>query len=268
MFGSRPDGTRLRKLSHMRKFMPFISPRRNESLVYYSTLIDVEPAFAFLEEINRERAPDQRMTLFHLYLRSLALAMHDRPGVNRFVAGGRLWQRNHVALTFSIKQQLVDGAPLLTVKRVFEAGETLDAMVESMLGRLRSRRGGEVTSSDKEVNFALEMPALVVRATMWLFHKANMMGLMPASMIDDDPLFASAFVANLGSVNLDAGYHHLWEWGTCSLFAVVGKVHEDRDGKRVVEIKYSYDERVEDGLYAGITLGEIRNRLENPRDLV
>jgi hypothetical protein len=42
---------------------------------------------------------------------------------------------------------------------------------------------------------------------MWILHRFNMMGLMPKAMIDHDPLFTSAFVANLGSVGLEAGYH-------------------------------------------------------------
>ena len=34
------------------------------------------------------------MTLFHLFLRSLSQTLRLRPGVNRFVKGGRLWQRD------------------------------------------------------------------------------------------------------------------------------------------------------------------------------
>ena len=86
-------------------------------------------------------------------------------------------------------------------------------------------------------------------------------------MIDDDPLFTSVFIANLGSVGLDAGYHHLWEYGTCSAFGVIGKVHERADGKRVMNVQYSYDERVEDGLYAATTMGQIKDKLEKPGEL-
>ena len=91
------------------------------------------------------------------------------------------------------------------------------------------------------------------------------MGLLPRSVVDSDPMFSSVFVANLGSVGLDAGYHHLWEYGTCSIFAVVGRVHCRSDGAKVIEVKYSYDERIADGLYAAITLLGVKERLENPR---
>lgn len=267
MFGKRPDGHKIEDLSRLRAFMPFVSPRRNDALVLYTTEIEVDEAMAFVDQYNEGREEKRRMTLFHLYLRSLAQAFHARPGVNRFVAGGRLWQRNHVAVTFTAKQALEDFAPMHTVKRIFPEDETLEEMVDSITGRIRKRRGGEVTTSDKEVNLAMKMPVLVTRAAVWLLHKANMMHMLPKSMIDDDPMFTSVFIANLGSVGLDAGYHHLWEYGTCSAFGVIGKVHERADGKRVMNVKYSYDERVEDGLYAAFTMAQIKEKLEKPDSL-
>ena len=267
MFGKRPDGHKIENLSRMRAFMPFVSPRRNDALVLYTTEIEVDEAIAFVERYNEGREENRRMTLFHLYLRALAMAYHARPNVDRFVAGGRLWQRNHVAITFTAKQSLEDGAPMHTVKRVFPEDETLEEMVDSIMGRIRKRRSGEVTTSDKEINLAMTMPVFVTRAAVWLLHKANMLHLLPKKMIDDDPLFTSVFIANLGSVGLDAGYHHLWEYGTCSAFGVIGKVHERADGKRVMNVQYSYDERVEDGLYAATTMGQIKDKLEKPGEL-
>lgn len=267
MFGKRPDGHQIKDLSRMRAFMPFVSPRRNDALVLYTTEIEVDEAIAFVDRYNEGREENRRMTLFHLYLRALGMAFHARPGVNRFVAGGRLWQRNHVAITFTAKQTIEDGAPMHTVKRIFPEGETLEEMVDSIMGRIRKRRGGEVTTSDKEINLALRVPVPITRLAVWFLHQANMLGMLPKKMIDDDPLFTSVFVANLGSVGLDAGYHHLWEYGTCSAFGVIGRVHERPDGKRVMNVQYSYDERVEDGLYAARTMAQIKEKLEKPESL-
>ena len=194
MFGRRPDATPVRDLSRLRAFMPFVSPRRNESLVYFDTEVEVEPALRFLEEYNRSRPPDAQVTLFHLYLRSLAIGLETRPGVNRFTAGGRLWQREGIWITFSAKQEIIDGAPMLTVKRRFPEEETLDQMVDGMLENLRGRRRGKRTQSDKEMNLALRFPPFVIRIAVWLLHQANQLGLLPKSMIDDDPLFTSVFV--------------------------------------------------------------------------
>ncbi len=268
MIWSRPDGDPIPNLSRMRRFMPFISPRRNESLVLHSTEILLDRAFEFLEERNADRDEDRKITLFHLYLRSCQIALHTRSGVNRFVAGGRLWQRNHAAITFSAKQEMLDGAPMITVKRIFPEHESLDEMVDAIRADLLARRRGRETRSDKEMKFALQMPPTVVRLGVWAMHRANMWGLLSRKMIDDDPLFTSLFIANLGSVGLEAGYHHLWEYGTCSLFGVIGAIRERADGQRAMTVNYSYDERIEDGLYAAITLDVIKEGVESPEKLL
>lgn len=268
MFLTRPDGERIRDLSRMRKFMPFISPRRNDALVLYQTEIELDNANAFLEEINSRRPEDAKVTLFHLYLRSTAMAIRERPGINRFVAGSRLWQRNHVAITFSAKLELIDGAPMVTVKRVFPEDESLEEMVDSILENLRARRKGRENRSDKEMKLALEFPPFIVKAGVWLLDKANHLNLLTKQMIDDDPLFTSLFVANLGSVGLAAGYHHLWEYGTCSMFGVIGGFRTREDGVEVMNVNYTYDERIEDGMYAGIAMDQLKRKIESPEKLL
>jgi len=115
MFGRRPDATPVRELSTMRRFMPYVSPRRNDSLFYMMQQIEVEAALEYLEKRNRERPTDRPITLFHLFLRSCGHAIHLRPGVNRFVKAGRLWQRDGVWLTFSAKREIKGGHELLLV---------------------------------------------------------------------------------------------------------------------------------------------------------
>lgn len=267
MFGRRVDGKRIRDISVTRRFMPYLSPRRNSSLVYYTTEIEVGPALEYVAELNRERAEEERVTFFHLFLRSLGIGLTEREGVNRFVAGGKLWQRHGVWITYSAKQAIVDGSPVITLKHRFDPQESLDAMSGRLLGDLHARRQGRESRADKEVNLAIRLPGFVLRALLAVLRTADYLGLLPSSMIEGDPMFSSAFVANLGSVGLDAGYHHLWEYGTCSIFAVVGQVHSRTDGTQVVEVKYSYDERIADGLYAALTLVGVKERLENPRTM-
>jgi hypothetical protein len=103
---------------------------------------------------------------------------------------------------------------------------------------------------------------------MALARAGDFMGLLPGSMIRSDPLFASVFLANLGSIDYPAGFHHLWEYGTTSMFAVMGRVETNADGRRVMNAAYSYDERIEDGLYSYHTLEGIRGRIENPEELL
>jgi hypothetical protein len=267
MFGRRADATLVRDAAPVRRFMPFISPGRNQSLVYFAQEVEVERALSFLEEKNRSRPPERPMTLFHLVLRAIARRLHERPRLNRFTAGGKLWQREGVWLTFAAKKSFHDDAGIVTVKRRFDAAETLDEMCDGLLDSIRVSRGDKKTTADHEVDLLLRLPASLVHLVMRLVRLADGLGLLPRAMIDSDPMFTSVFVANLGSVGLEAAYHHLWDHGTCSIFCVMGRVREGDDGRRKMTLKYSFDERIEDGFYAARSLDGLRELLESPEKL-
>jgi hypothetical protein len=267
MFGRRPDATRVRDASAVRLFMSFVSPRRNESLVYFAQEVDVEEALRFAEARGASLPEDRRPTLFHLILRAIVRMLEERPRLNRFTAGGRLWQREGIWITFSAKRRFDDNAPLLTVKRRFEPGESLDDMVEGILGGLGTARSGRKTTSDREMDLLLRLPPWLARCLVRLVQGVDALGLLPRSTIEADPLHASLFVANLGSVGLEAGYHHLWEYGNIPLFCVIGRVREGPDGRRVATLKWSFDERVEDGLYCARGVERLQDLLSHPEKL-
>jgi hypothetical protein len=268
MFGRRPDATLVRDAPPVRRFMPFISPRRGESLVYFEQDVSVESALAFVEARNQERSDAPPLTLFHLVLRAIVLTLADRPRLNRFTAGGRLWQRDGIWITFSAKLRFDDDAPILTVKRRLDPTHSLDAMVEAIHSGLESGRSGKKTTADQEVGILLRLPPSLTRLLMWGVDRVDSLGLLPRAMIEGDPMFSSVFVANLGSVGLEAGYHHLWEHGTCPIFCVIGRIKPGAAGDRVVTLKWSYDERIEDGLYCARGLEGLRELVEHPEELV
>jgi hypothetical protein len=253
----------------MRRIKPYISPRRNDSLFQLAQDVEVEAALEFIDKRNRERPADRPITLFHLLLRSLSQLFALRPGINRFVKGGRLWQREGVYLTFSAKRELVDGSPLLTIKRRFAPeSESLDEMVDGVYALLRPARAGVESTSDKETRSLVRLPGVATWALVKAADVLDSLGLLPGFLIEADPLYASMFVANLGSVQLEGGFHHLWERGTCSTFCVMGRIRPGPSGRRVMRLFYTYDERIEDGLYASLAIGGNHERLENPELLL
>jgi hypothetical protein len=265
MFVRRSDAKPIENLPTMRRFLPFVAPRRNDSLFYMFQDIEVEAALEYLEKKNRERPPERRITLFHLFLRSSSQALELRPGVNRFVKGGRLWQREGAWISFSAMREIKDGSVMISTKRRFEPGsESLEEMVDGFFERLNPQRAGRETQADKEMIWLLRLPPVLTMLVMKLLLVLDYFGLMPRTMIEADPLFTSVFLANLGSIDYPAGFHHLWEYGTCSLFGVMGRIEPGKEGRRKVQIAWTYDERINDGLYSYYTLDGIRERIENP----
>ena len=268
MFTRRPDAQLVTELSNTRRIMPHISPRRNDSVFHLPQDIEVEAAFEMLDRLNRDRPPERPISLFHLFLRSAALAVELHPGVNRFVKGRRLWQRDGVYLTFSAKRELSTHGGMTTIKRRFETDESLEDMVDAVYALLKPARAGRESTSEKETNLLVRLPNFATGLLIRAADALDAVGLLPRSVIEPDPLYTSLFIANLGSVGLGSGFHHLWERGTCSLFGVMGHLRPGPDGRRLITACWTYDERIEDGLYAYHGLAGIQERLENPELLM
>jgi hypothetical protein len=84
-------------------------------------------------------------------------------------------------------------------------------------------------------------------------------------------MYASVFFANLASIGMDACYHHLYEYGSIGIFGVIGRPTTDAgsptsgpDRRRTMTLRWTFDERVEDGLVAGYALKRAKQMLEDP----
>ncbi len=257
MWNRRPDGDLVPDAPPYRQLMPLIMPGRNESAVYFDLEVDVSRTRAFLDAWNAAR-PGSKATLFHVVLWAAARVLQARPELNRFVAGGRLWQRRGVWLSFAAKAALDDGAPLLTVKRRFDDA-SFEAVVARVRGDVHEGRTGPERATDRELRLLAALPVALRRALYALFRALDARGLAPRALLDGDPLYTSMFVANLGSLKLDACYHHLYEHGTASIFCVIGRTRDDR-----ATLRFTLDERVADGLYAQRSLELLRALIEDP----
>ena len=271
----RPDADVVPGVHPVRRIMPFLMPTRTESFVLCKQQIDVRPALEFLERFNESRPEDRRATLFHLVLRALTRVFDERPRLNRFVAGGRLYQRRGIWISFSAKQSMAENAPIFTCKRRFEPSESLEQMVDGLYESLAGGRAGRESATDKEIKWLLRLPPSLLGWLTRMARRLNHWNLVPASMIANDPMFASAFVANLGSVGIDACYHHNYEYGTIPIFVVMGRLHRapvvvgenEIEVRQVFELKYTYDERIEDGFYCARGLERLQYLLEHPGEL-
>jgi hypothetical protein len=269
ILGDRPDGAPAAAPGY-RLFMPALMRGRNESIVYFDQRVRVDATEAFLAETRRTH-PDLHPTLFHVVLWALAQTFDRHPNINRFVAGGRLFQRDGIWLSFTVKTELSEQGTLLEVKHRFDPSQSFPDLVRDLRGSIADARGGAEGLADRELDLFLHLPPALRRGVVRLAGLANTVGLLPRSFIEGDPFFASAFVTNLGSVGLDAAFHHLYEHGTIPIFCTLGAVHDEvvvDDGEpavaRVATIRFSYDERVEDGLYAAHALETFRTLVEHP----
>jgi hypothetical protein len=270
MFGPH-DGRRV-DVHPYRRMMLFLLKSRNESAVYFEHQIDVTRALAWLEQRRDPNLPAaQQPKLFHLILHALASVLHERERLNRFTIRHRTYQRDGVFLSFSAKKSMSDDAPLATVKRRFERDESFDVLVASLTGEIREAKSDKKSHIDKELSILLKLPGFLLVLLLGLLKRLYVWGLAPRSLVDTDPLYTSAFIANLGSIGLDAAFHHLYEHGNCPLFVTIGRavdaplvIDGNVEVRPTVTLRFTYDERIEDGLYAGKTLSLLSERIADP----
>lgn len=272
LWRNRPDGTRLRDLPRLRRLMPYLIRRRNDATVQYEQRLDLSAADAWLARWNADPARPP-LGLHHVLMAALARALHERPHMNRFVMGRRLWQRNEVALSWAVVKEHNDSGRMSVIKRVFAPGAGLRAVaatIDGANGRARDR--GEITRAEREVALLTALPAPLTGLLTRLEALADHWNLLPGRLIAIDPLHASAMVSNLGSIGIDACWHHLFENGTVSIFLTIGRVGPMpvalADGSLAVRpgvlLRYTFDERVADGLYAARSLDHFQRLAEQP----
>jgi hypothetical protein len=269
----RCDGEQVMDLSDSRRIMPYVMRKRNDSIVFHTMQLKIAETRAWLREYNRSHGKNQRASLFYLFIYACAKMFNERPGVNRFVSGGRTYQRKDVWISFMAKKRLVDDSPLVTVKLKFPANEKFDDCMNRISDGVEYGRSGRESRIDSELRLLNRLPGPVLRSVLAAGRWLDRFNILPEAFIKPDPLFTSLFLTNDGSVGVGNAHHHLYEYGTCSSFAVVGNVKKtvvvDRAGhadvREVLEVYWSFDERVNDGMYCAKSLIIAQRLMEDPK---
>lgn len=270
MWWRRSDGTLARNLPPTRQVMPYLMRGRNESIVYFEHEVSLAKTDEFISAWNQAN-PMLRIDVFHLAVWGLKDALERNPTVHRFVAGGRVYDRTGIWFSYAVKRKLETGAPFVVIKRRFDLDETFGQMVEGMYTEQAKALEVEDGAIDREVRLLMRFPGFIRRFLMACVRLADRFGMLPRSYIEKDPMFTSAFFANMASFGMPAVYHHLYEYGTATIFVSIGRPVAEPgspttgpDRRRVTTVKYSYDERAEDGLAAWFTCRRVKQILEDP----
>lgn len=271
---SRPDGQLIKDVHPYRVMLGHITPKRNEAIVYFDSYIPADKLLAYISAARQRGGALAEVDITHCLLAAVSMALHENPRMNRFVVGRRLYQRNERAITFSAKRKRLDrDAKLATPKLVLSNDATepfpdLCARINRLIGE--ERQDGP-TYLDRELGLLTALPRAVLVRGVPLFMWLDYHNLLPASFIENDGMYTSVFVANLGSLNMDPGYHHLYEWGNCPVFLTAGRIAERPtvvDGQVVAQktlhLRWSFDERIDDGLNARFGIETVRRILEDP----
>ena len=270
--GDRKDGVLLRNLDGMHFITPIIYPNRCDNEAYISETIDLTNMNAYLQKKNAQSA-DFPYTMFHIIVAALIKTITLRPKMNRFIANKNFYQRNGVSASFVVKKQFADeAAEALAVVRGKDES-TLDTIHEDLRHQIMDCK--DMTKTDTSTDFMdifNRMPRWLGKFIVWILTRLDVHSWIPASIIETDPYYCTVVISNLGSIKLHSGYHHLTNWGTCSVFCIIGEKSLrpvfQPDGSyemhEMLDLGLTIDERLADGYYYSKTIKLLRKLLENP----
>jgi len=270
-FGDRKDGTLLRDIDSMHFIMPMIYPNRCDNEAYISQRIDLGPINSWLEAHNTGEEPF-RYTMFHLIVAAMLKTITLRPRMNRFIANKNMYQRNEVSAAFTVKKIFSDkGGEALAFLHA-EDNDTIFTLHEKLYRQISACRSEAVDPSTNSMNIIQKIPRFLAKALVAFICFLDRHGWCPDFLIASDPYYSSVVLSNIGSIKLKCGYHHLTNWGTCSVFCLIGEKMMtpvfDQQGnatmRETVDIGLTIDERLADGYYYSKTIRLLKKLLENP----
>lgn len=268
----RRDGVWLNELDAMHGFTPYLYPNRADNEAFIKEQIDLTKLMAYLEKKNIGNE-DFKYTFFHAIVAAMVKAVTLRPQLNRFIQGNRVYQRHVLTTAFVVKKTFNDESHESLAFLYFDKDATIDSVHEQIKQEVTTfRKGNAVDNSTQGMDMLLRLPRFVLKLVMkWLF-RHDYKGTVPYELIKTDPNYATLFFSNLGSIKLNAAYHHLNNWGTNSLFIVIGEKHKaplyDEEGnvtmREVLDIGITLDERIADGYYYSKSIKLVKYLLQNP----
>ena len=270
-WGDRKDGTYLKKIDSMHTIMPLMYPNRCDNEAFLTERIDLTNINAYLEQKNAGNT-EYAYNLFQIMVTALLKVITLRPKMNRFIANKTMYQRKEVSAAFTVKKEFSDdGGEALAFIHAKDT-DNIDSIHAEIFRQVSFCRSEEKDPSTAAMDVIQKTPRMLIQLVGGFARFLDRHGWMPQSVIATDPYYASAVLTNLGSIQLHTGYHHLTNWGTTSVFCVIGERKKrpfyDDEGnvtmRDSIDLGLTIDERIADGYYYSKTVRLLRKLLENP----
>jgi pyruvate/2-oxoglutarate dehydrogenase complex dihydrolipoamide acyltransferase (E2) component len=271
-FKDRRDGRYVRDMDGMHIIMAHLLPRRTACEASLNETIDLTNILAYLEQKNSGGGP-VKYTIFHVVAAAAGKMLVLRPYLNRFIAGRRYYQRDEVTLAFVVKRQFSDGGGEGLLVLPYPKDGTVDNLAARVVAEAQKTRSGDLGQSMDAANFIARLPRFMTAFIIRILRILDFYGKAPAFLTDGDPNYATLFISNLGSIKLNAAYHHLNDWGTNSLFITIGEKYRtifyndqgEPELRPALDLGCTLDERLADGYYYSRSIKCLKYLLQNPQ---
>ena len=254
MFGKRADGKVIKTNDPLFMIIPHIMKRRSDSQVFYTEEIPIAPLD---EYIAKKEAEGIKMSYMYIIYAAMVRIISQKPSLNRFVVNGKIYARNSIAVSLAIKKGLSEEAEETNLKLHFSGSENIFEVKDRLEREILDNKDVEAkNNTDNFVRALLHIPNWLIKLVVNFLMFLDRHELLPKAVIDLSPFHTSAYLTNVGSLGIDAIYHHLYDFGTTGMFLAMGKkrksyIYEEDSIKeaKALSIRWVLDERICDGYY-------------------
>ncbi len=274
--GDRKEGRRIRSLPAFTQMTPFIMKERSDALVYFAETLDITATDEMLREMRKKGYSN--IGMLHVFLASYVRTVSQRPGINRFISGQRIFSRNDIEIVMTIKKEMSTTAPDTVIKCKFEPTDTLLDVYDKFNKIVQENNNLESDSSfDKTANALINLPRPILRGAIRFLNWLDYHGWLPQSLLDISPFHGSFIVTSMGSLGIKPVFHHIYNFGNLPIFLSYGTKRKEKytdpdDGsektKSVIDIKIVADERICDGFYYATAFKTLMRYCKNPEVLM
>ena len=274
-FGDRCDGRRLRSLSPIFAVSPYIMKTRNTSQNFIEDHIEITNMERYIQE--KRRAGLTQFGILHVILAAYARSCARYPGLNRFIAGQKIYSRDEeIEVAMTIKKEMHVDSPDTVIKVYFTPRDTARDVYERFSSKVREvKEAPENTDFDSLAKVFHLVPGLLLKFLVWLLGVLDYFGLLPRTLMRLSPFHGSLYITSMASLGIPPIYHHLYDFGNVPVFCSFGKKRRvwetQRDGgtvlRKYVDCNFVTDERIVDGFYFASVMRYLHNLLHDPWQL-
>jgi len=264
---------RVKTVPPMQVVIPYIMVDRVGSQNFITDTVEIERLEKYMKEKQAEGMSN--ISMMHIMIAAYVRLVSQRPQLNRFIRGQRIWTRRNVEISLTIKKEMLLESPDTVVKITVPPDATLKDVYEALNEKIVSYRENPGGDFDKTAKVLTYLPGLLFKFVVASLRFLDYFGLMPKFIQKVSPFHCSYFITSMGSLGIPPIYHHLYDFGTCPVFFAFGakrRAYEpDSEGnikkKQYMDFTFVLDERICDGYYYASSLRMLKQIIRNPAQL-
>lgn len=211
MFFKRKDGKIDKSADIFERIMPIIMKERNDALVYMKKEVVLD---GMNEYIRKKKESGIDISHMEIIFTALARVLKEKPKINRFVISGEMYKRNDIEIAVVVKPKLEEDVKESVAKFKFSGDENIEKVSKIIKEEVTKIRNNTNNNTEDFVDKLKNIPTIVLKIAINTLMFLDKINLLPKRIIDISPFHSSVFVTNVGSIGLDAIYHHIYNFGT------------------------------------------------------